>query len=100
MDNELCEACSHMVELLVGNRADGAQRRADSTPVVEGLDVGEDVRTCLRPRAVGEAMDSLSLESGEEALHRGVIMARADAVHARLDPPVLAEKHIRSTIAC
>ncbi len=78
-----------MVELLIGFRAKIVQRRVKPTPIVERLNVVEDVRSRLVAGAIRTMVYPLALQRAEEALHRGIVVPSADAIHADLDVPVL-----------
>lgn len=55
-------------------------------PVVEGLDVGEDLGAELSPCRPGAAVDELLLQGGEERLGDGVIEAIALGAMERAMP--------------
>src|SRR5437899_11377154 len=63
-----------------------AKRRMPSPPVVEGLEVIEELTARRGPRAPGRVVDELDLQRGEEALSDGVVPAVAPPAHAADDP--------------
>src|SRR2546425_9558558 len=63
-----------------------AKRRMPSPPVVEALEVIEELTARRGPRAPGRVVDELDLQRGEEALSDGVVPAVAPPAHAADDP--------------
>src|SRR5439155_24476835 len=63
-----------------------AKRRMPSPPVVEGLEVIEELTARRGPRAPGRVVDELDLQRGEEALGDGVVPAVAPSAQAAEDP--------------
>jgi hypothetical protein len=78
-----------MIELFVAFRTAIAQRRMKPVPVVERLDVVEEVRTRPFADVLRAVVHALAVRRAEEALHRGTIGPDVDAIHAYLDSPVV-----------
>src|SRR5438034_7791008 len=57
-----------------------------SPPIVEGLEVIEELTARRGPRGPGRVVDELDLQRGEEALGDGVVPAVAPPAHAADDP--------------
>src|SRR5260370_34424176 len=62
-----------------------AKRRMPPLPIVETLQVIEELGARRRPSGPGRVVDQLDLERGEEALGDGVVPAVAPAAHAADD---------------
>ena len=78
-----------IVELLIGGRADVAQRRVTSPSIIERFDVEEKVGTGLVAGMEHTIMHPFAFQGTEEAFHRGIVVPASDAVHAGLDVVVL-----------
>ena len=76
----------------VGNRAHVAQGAVQTLPVVEHLDVVEDIPAQCGHLLVLPPKDVLLLHAGEEALHTAVVIRVSRLAHAASDPVVL--KHL------
>src|SRR6266542_6985237 len=62
------------------------ESRMPSLPVIEPLDVVEELGARRRPRLPRRVVDELDLQRGEEALGDRVVPAIAPAAHAAHDP--------------
>src|SRR2546425_11778438 len=62
------------------------ESRMPSLPVVEPLDVVEELSARCRPRRPRRVVDELDLQRGKEALRDRVVPAIAPAAHAADDP--------------
>src|SRR2546428_9148164 len=67
-------------------RAEIAERRMPPPPVVEDLEVIEQLAARRRPRGPRRVVDELDLQRREETLGHGVVPAIAPAAHAAHDP--------------
>ena len=78
-----------MVESLKGFRTKVAQRRMSSAPVVEGLDIVEQIRPCLFTGVIYAMMDQLTFQRAEETFHRRIVIPSPSAIHTGADTVVL-----------
>ena len=69
-------------------RAFVAQSRMSSFSIVEDFDVVKQTDFSLFMGLVLFSIDQLLLESGKEALYRGIVPAITFATHARCDAPL------------
>jgi hypothetical protein len=74
-----------VIEMLIGGRADVAQRRVTPSSIIERFDVEEKVSPGFVARAVYSATRPLALQRAEEAFHRGIVAPTANTVHTGLD---------------
>ena len=65
-----------------------AECRVTTHPIVEHLDVFEDVLFRFLARAVTPVMDQFLLECGEETFHTGIVPTVALAAHRAFDAVV------------
>ena len=76
-----------------------AERGMLPSPVVERLDIVEQVDIRCSPRTVAEVMPPLILQIVEETLRRRVVPAIAFAAH-RADQHVLLQPRLKAWLAC
>ena len=62
--------------------------------IVEALDVIEYVSSGLVSSEVVSAIDTLTLEQGEEALHGGIVLAISASAHAALNTVLFEQRLI------
>src|SRR5512144_181700 len=77
--------------MLEHSGAEVAQRRMSPLPVVELLDVVEELGARRRPRLPRGVVDEFDLQRGKEALGDRVVPAIAPAAHAAHDPMLSQE---------
>ena len=70
-----------MVQLLIGLGTEIAQRRVPSAPVVEGLNVEEQVRLRLVAGLVDSMVYQLTFQRAEKAFHGRIIIPSPDSIH-------------------
>ena len=63
-------------------------------PVVEGLDVVEEIGPCLFSGLVHTVVHPFALQRAEEAFHGCIVIPGTDTVHAHLDAMVLQQRLI------
>jgi hypothetical protein len=77
-----------MVELLIGLWAEIVQRRVAPAPVVERLDVEEQIGLRLVAASIHPMVDQLTFQRAEEAFHGRIVVPASDAIHTGLDAMV------------
>lgn len=89
-------ASARGVPRFVLDRAEVAERRVPPLPVIEHLDVLEDVGPRFDPRRVPPAQHQLGRERAEEALDRGLVITGAAPSRSRRRRPPQAAASARS----
>jgi hypothetical protein len=74
-----------VIEMLIGRRADVAQRRVTPASIIERFDVEEKVSSGFVASAVHSMPRPLALQRAEEAFHGGIVVPAANPVHTGLD---------------
>src|ERR1700722_7860054 len=70
-----------LVDCLVFDGCEAAERSLPTAPVVGALDPGDDGQAQVLPCGPALTVQDVLLEQGEERFHGRVIAARADAAH-------------------
>src|SRR5262245_19518063 len=66
-------------------------------PIVEELEVVEELGPGRRPSGPGHVVDKLDLQRREEALRDGIVLANSPAAHAADDPMLLQHTLVGAT---
>ena len=82
---------SFLIESLIGLRAQIVQRRVSPAPVVEGLDVEEQVRPGLVTGMIQSMMYQFALERAKETFHGRIVVPGTHTIHAGLDAMILQQ---------
>src|SRR5215510_16402782 len=77
--------------------AEIAKRRMPPLPIVEELEVVEELGPGRRPSGPGHVVDKLDLQRREEALRDGIVPANSPAAHAADDPMLLQHTLVGAT---